>query len=69
MLSKISHRILRNNILLANNFGSSKEVHLDKNATWLKFRTSRKLQAFDGIIDTHVPIPPPANDDPFTHLK
>ena len=69
MLSKISKNILRKQNLIIRSFGAQKEVTLDKNATWIKYRSNRKLMAFDGIIDTHVQAPAPKNDDPFVHLK
>jgi hypothetical protein len=73
MLAKIANRAIGLNFRRMQMFGSSghhHEVNLDKNATWIKFKTNRKLIAFEGLIDTHVQIPKPGQlDDPYTHLK
>ena len=46
------------------------EVHLDKNATWIRFKNDRKLASFEGLIDSHVQIPKPDGSvDPYEHLK
>lgn len=72
MLAKIANRAIGLNLRRMQMFGSSghhHEVHLDKNATWVKFKNDRKLLAFEGIIDTHIQIPKPGNSDPYKHLK
>lgn len=44
-------------------------VHIDRNATWIKYNTSRKLYCIDGIADTHYKLRPADDSDPYVHLK
>lgn len=80
MLSKIVSRQLRiKGILNAKiplfNFSSDHDdhhdysVHIDRNATWIKYKTDRKLACIEGIQDTHYPMKDPDDSDPFIHIK
>ena len=57
------------------NFGSDHHdhhdysVHIDKDATWIKYKTNRKLACVEGINDSHYAMKDPDNSDPWVHLK
>lgn len=44
-------------------------VHIDRNATWIKYKTDRKLACIEGIQDAHYPMKDPDDSDPFVHIK
>lgn len=44
-------------------------VHIDRNTTWIKYKTARKLACIEGIQDTHYPMKDPDDSDPFVHIK
>jgi hypothetical protein len=44
-------------------------VHIDKNTTWIKYKTNRRLACLEGIEDTHYPLKDPDDSDPFVHIK
>lgn len=80
MLSKIISRQLKFNSLLNTKvpiyyFGSGHHDHhdysvsIDRNTTWIKYKTSRRLACVEGIEDTHYRMKDPDDSDPFTHLK
>ena len=70
MLSRLAKHSLKLTLQRSQMFGSgSHAVHLDKNTTWLKFRSDRRLISIDGFVDTHVQMPPPDAGEPFQHLK
>lgn len=80
MLSKIISRNLKfkgiiNNKLPLFNFGSDHHdhhdysVHIDRNATWIKYKTNRRLSFVEGIQDTHIRMKDPDDSDPFVHIK
>ena len=43
-------------------------VHIDRNATWIKYSTSRKLYCIDGIADTHYKLRPADDSDPYMFI-
>lgn len=83
MLTKIFSRQLKINSLLKKSqsllwFGSAGSAHhdhhdysvtIDKNTTWIKYNTNRRLACVDGIIDTNYKMKDPDDSDPYTHLK
>lgn len=44
-------------------------VHIDREATWIKYKTNRKLACIEGIEDTHYKLKPADDSDPYVHLK
>ncbi len=66
-----------NNKRVVYSFGSSGHddhhhdysVHIDRSATWIKYRSSRRLACLDGIQDTHYPMKDPDDSDPYIHIK
>lgn len=44
-------------------------VHIDRNATWIKYKTNRKMSCVEGIVDSHYAMKDPDNSDPWVHLK
>lgn len=80
MLSKIISRGLQLKGILNNKrplfaFGSDHHghhdysVHIDRSATWINYKTSRRLACVEGIQDTHYPMKDPDDSDPWVHLK
>lgn len=82
MLSRIITSKLKFNINKAINnnincylFGSDHHdhhdysVHIDKSATWIKYKSSRRMACVEGIQDTHYPMKDPDSSDPFIHIK
>lgn len=80
MLSKIISRSLNLKTLLHNKtpiyaFGSGHHdhhdysVHIDRNATWIKYKTNRRLACVEGIEDTHYPMKDPDDSNPWTHIE
>lgn len=80
MLSKIISRQLKIQGLVGNKipmylFGSGHHdhhdysVHIDRNATWIKYNTSRRLSCVEGIVDTHFKLRPADDSDPYVHIK
>jgi hypothetical protein len=80
MLSKVITRSFPLRGLLSRpslkfNFGSDHHdhhdysVHIDKNATWIKYKTNRNLACVEGIIDNHYQLKNPDTSDPWVHLK
>ncbi len=44
-------------------------VNIDRNATWIGYKTNRRLACVEGIIDTHYRVKDPDDSDPYTHIK
>ena len=44
-------------------------VHIDRDSTWIKYKTNRRLACVEGIQDTHIRMKDPDDSDPFVHLK
>lgn len=80
MLSKIVSRQLKlqgliNKAVPSYLFGSDHHDHhdysvnIDRNATWIKYKTNRRLACVEGIVDSHYPMKDPDDSDPYVHLK
>ena len=44
-------------------------VNIDRNTTWIKYKTNRRLACVEGIEDTHYRMKDPDDSNPWTHIE